>query len=474
MADLNKLARNSAMLNGTTPYMKTGSSRYDEGLKKQYFADQTRLYDQEIGPAASNVYDAMCQGVSEDGDWYDWRKVRIRVSRAATSSTGETMPDDWQKLHIIKPVSIDTVPIGAYLTFAGNTWIVYKGKNMGSVIGDGIIRRCNSVINVLDWYGNIVSVPMSYAKMGTLGNASHATENSIVAKNYISCICQLNEYSAAFAENTRIILGKTAYTMRGLNDFTREFTDDQDSVHLLTFTIERSAPLPQDSLEYQCADYNSFRWEINTSAPREMLPGMTYQIGVSSKRMGETVVSGDEHPITYLYQSSNPLAATVDENGVITAQNTPLGRPMRTHITVSLAQNPSIQTGFTVSVNSRATRGIAIMTPIPQTLAEYESTTIKAAYVAGSESVSGIDIALSASGPSAKAYGIESVDRNTWRITAYAASSTPLILTFTANPSGYPPASETAEIRLVTGNTDDTDIYQHTAVTGVAVVGTGF
>ena len=450
MADVQKMARDSAMLNGITPYLKTGASRYDEGLRKQYFADVTRFYADRHGDIASNTYEAQCQGIGS-GDWYDWTDVLVRVSPAATASTGETMPDDWQKLHILKPLGIDTVPIGAYLTFGGNTWIVYKGRNMGSVLGDGIIRRCNSVINVLDWYGNIVPVPMSYAKMGTLGNASHATENSIVAKNYISCICQLNEYSKVFAENTRIILGKTAYSMRGLNDFTREFTDDQESVHLLTFTIERSAPLPQDSLEYQCADYNSFRWEINTIAPREMLSGMTYQIGVSSKRMGETVVSGDEHPITYLYKSSNVIAATVDENGVITANNTPFGRPMSTQITVSLAQNPSIKHRFTVSVNGGATRGISIMTPIPQTLAENESTTIKATYVAESESIPGIDIALSASGPSAKAYGIESVDRNTWRVTAYAASEIPLTLDFTANPTHYGPASETAVIRLVTG-----------------------
>lgn len=454
--------------------MKTGSSRYDEGLKKQYFSDQTRLYTQEIGPAASNVYDAMCQGVSENGDWYDWRKVRIRVSPAATSSTGETMPDDWQKLHIIKPVSIDTVPIGAYLTFAGNTWIVYKGKNLGSVIGDGIIRRCNSVINVLDWYGNLVAVPMSYAKMGTLGNASHATENSIVAKNYISCVCQLNEYSAAFQENTRIILGKTAYSMRGLNDFTREFTDDADSVHMLTFTIERSAPLPQDSLEFQCADYHSFKWEIFAKAPSEMLPGNTYQISVVSKRNGETVVTSEEHPITYLYSSSNPVAATVDENGVITAKQTPLGRPFQTKITVKLAQNPKISAEITVTVNRKTSRQVEFLTPIPSTLAEYESATIAPVLISGGRPLYGEKFELLASGPPESAYGLEKVADNTWRLTAYGASNTPLVLTAktTSSLSDYLEASAT--VRLVTGSTDDTDLYQHTAVTGVAVVGTGF
>lgn len=448
MADLNKLARNSAMVNGTTPYMQAGSSRYDEGLKKQFFADQTRLYTQEIGPAASNVYDAMCQGVSENGDWYDWRKVRIRVSPAATSSTGETMPDDWQKLHIIKPVSIDTVPIGAYLTFAGNTWIVYKGKNMGSVIGDGIIRRCNSVINVLDWYGNIVPVPMSYAKMGTLGNASHASENSIVAKNYISCICQLNEYSKAFAENTRIILGKTAYSMRGLNDFTREFTDDQDSVHLLTFTIERSAPLPQDSLEKQCADYESFRWEIGISGARSMNAGNTQKLSVRSTRMGETVVSGTEHPISYLFASSDESVATVDSEGNVTA----IG-PGNATITVTLAQNTEISQTMALLVEEAQTgESVGFTSTVPERLGEYETVLIRAARFLDGAQQSG-EVNFTFSGPPANSYGVEQVEENAYRVTCYGASNVPLVVTISDGEG----KSESAVLRLTTGTTDNTD-----------------
>lgn len=441
MADLNKLARNSVMVNGTTPYMKTGASRYDEGLKKQYFAEQTRLYAQEIGPAASNVYDALCQGVSESGDWYDWRKVRIRVSPAATASTGETMPDDWMKLHIIKPVSIDTVPIGAYLTFAGNTWIVYKGKNMGSVIGDGIIRRCNSVINVLDWYGNIVPVPMSYAKMGTLGNASHATENSIVAKNYISCICQLNEYSAAFQENTRIILGKTAYSMRGLNDFTREFTDDQESVHLLTFTIERSAPLPQDSLEKQCADYFSFRWEIGVLGPKSMNTGSSQALTVKSVRNGETVVTSEDHPISYLFTSSDENVLTVDSHGLVTA----VGVGNAT-ITVALAQNPDITQSWEVSAEApQSGTALQFTSTVPETLAEFESATIRAALLVDGVEQSG-DLAWTFTGPPELSYGVEQVEENAYRVTCYGASNVPLTLRV-SDGLGH---SATAQIILTT------------------------
>lgn len=446
MADLNTLAQRSAMLNGTTPYMQTGSSRYDEGMKKQHFAAQTRAYAQKIGAAASNVYDAMCQGVSGGDGWYAWRKVRIRVSPAASSATGETMPDDWQKLHIIKPTSIDTIPAGAYLTFAGSTWIVYKGKNMGSVLGDCIIRRCNSVINVLDWYGNIVAVPMSYAKMGTLGNASHATENSIVAKNYISCVCQLNPYSAAFAENTRIVLGKTAYSIRGLNDFTREFTDDPDSVHLLSYTIERGGLLPQDSVEKQCADYHSFRWELAVDAPKVLPAGGSAQINVASIRMGETVVSTEENPIGYTFTSSN-ARVSVSDSGVISALPLVSAGATAT-ITVSLAQNPEITQSFKVKVNQSSGTRIEFTSNVPERLRAYESIVIRASLFSGNEEFPD-ELTLTCSGPPTSLYAVENVERNAWKITAYGASNTPLTVkvSTTRNDIEF---SNSAEIMLTT------------------------
>ena len=229
MADLMKAARNAAMLGGIQ-YPEGEGVNYDEGLQRQFFAGETRAYAARHGEIASDVYEGTAQGLDR-ADFFSFKPVLLRSYSAAKGATGENMPDDWQHVHLLKPKNADELPPGAYLTYAHNTWIVYKGTNIGSVLADGIVRRCNAVINTLDWYGNIVSVPMSYAKMGTLGNASHASENSIVAKNYLSCICQRNEASAAFTENTRIILGSTAYSLRGVNDFTREFTDDPDSVH---------------------------------------------------------------------------------------------------------------------------------------------------------------------------------------------------------------------------------------------------
>ena len=443
MTDIERAVQASLMLNGTLPPVGSRQTRYQEGLQTQYLADPTKVHAQTVGPLASNVYEAMMQGISNTGNWYDWRKVLIRVSPAASAATGETMPDDWMKVHIIKPVEIDTIPVGAYLTFAGSTWIVYKGKNMGSVLGDGILRRCNSVVNALDYYGNIVPVPMSYAKMGTLGNASHATENSIVAKNYISCVCQLNPVSAQFRENTRLILGNAAYAMRGLNDFTREFTDDFGSVHMLTFTIERCEPLPQDRIDLQCADYDSFRWAVQITGAKTMTRRSTQTMTVTSIRNGEVVDSTDEHPISYTFTSSDPLRVSVDaETGVVRAGFT----PGTARITATLDQNGQIAGTWDIEVVTTTQNMVEFTTVVPSTLREFESVTIGARKI--DEPSRSVEFYFS--GPPQECYGVENLPGSYVKITCYAASSEPL--TVKAEPSGVVPyAAATAEIRLIAG-----------------------
>lgn len=429
MADLNKLARDSAMLGGTAAPTSGPSSPYNDGLQRQFFAGGTRDYAAHYGKLASNVYKGMCQGLDRE-NFYDFKPVLLRPAGAAKSATGETMPDDWQRVHILKPRWVSELPPGAYLTFGNNTWIVYKGTNIASVQGDGILRRCNSVINTLDWYGNLVSVPMSYAKMGTLGNASHASENSIVAKNYISCVCQRNDVSADFKENTRIILGKTAYSMRGLNDFTREFTEDAESVHLLTFTIERSEPLPQDSLEKQCADYFSFRWQISIQAAGSMRAGESQEITVFSNRNGVTVTDSEEHPVSYLYASSDETVLTVDETGLVTVVG-----PGTATITVTLEQNPDISESVEIEAEEAPEGSFAAFTSteIPM-LREFESMTVTAAwYENGAETAE--ELTFSFSGPNARAYSSEKTGPNAYTVTCYAAAQTPLVITATG-PEG--------------------------------------
>ena len=368
------MARTAGTLCGGMWAKPSNRSMKDGSLQNQYFQSETAAYTQHMGQYASNVYAADCQGLNPDS-FYDWQKVKLRSIRAAQAQTGETMPDDWQSIYLISPANYTYIPQGAMLKYADNTWIVYKGKNVSAILGSAIVRRCNAVINLLDWYGNVVAVPISYAKMGTLGNAPHTTENTITSKNYIACICQLNGYSQNFRENTRILLGGTAYAMRGLDNFTREFTDDPDSVHLLTFTIERVEVQPFDNVELGVADYGGFNWELHVDWNNSMRVGVTQQLAVTSRRNNEKVATSEEHPISYVYTSSDENVLTVDENGNVTA----VGEGEAT-ITVALAQNPDISQTVDIEVPAEENEYVAFTTTVPKTIHEGESIEIGAAF----------------------------------------------------------------------------------------------
>lgn len=439
MADIKKFANDALLLNGARQYRRqpTNGEKHHKGLKNQYLADVTRANVYEVGELASNVYDTKSQGIDVN-DFYKYVPIRIRVVKAAQSTTGETMLDDWQKIQIIAPSNIDTILQGAYMEFEDNVWIVYKPKNVAPIIGNAVIRRCNTVINKLDYYGNIVSIPMSFARSSTQGNAPVITENNILAQNYISCICQLNEYTKDFTENTRLILGKAAYSIRGINDFTREYTYDQDSVHFMTFTVQRQEPLEQDSIELQCADYYSLKWELILTANVSMNVGNTQNISVTAKRNGDTVQSTAEHPLTYIYHSSDETIATVNYSGEITAI-----ADGAVEITVSLAENPNIKQTLALTVTSTSESYVAFTSTTVDVLHEYDSVDISAAYYENGEATSEA-VTFEFSGAPKSAYSAEQIGFNTYRITAYATSNIPLEITIRSGGK-----SEKTAIKLV-------------------------
>lgn len=438
MADIAKMAQTAGTLSGRGYRPGPNRNNADGSLQFQYFQSETQAYTQEVGQYATNVFAADCQGLNPD-DFYEWRRVQIRSIRAAQAQTGSTMPGDWQRIYIINPANYTYLPQGAMLKYSDNTWIVFKDKNIAAVHGSAIVRRCNAVMNVLDWYGNIVPIPLSYAKMETLGNAPHQTENTIVSKNYIAVICQLNEYTREFDENTRLILGKTAYAMRGIDDFTREFTDDPNSIHLLTFTIERTEVQSYDSVEYGVADYYGFSWDIDIDWNNSMMVGQSQILGVKSRRNNNLVESTEEHPISYIYESSDESVLTVDEDGTVTAVGEGTAE-----ITVTLAQNESKMTTVQIDVPAEESEYVAFTTTLPPVLHEYASISINAAYFENGAATGDV-VDITFSGPNAKNYSVTPQEDGSYKLTAYHASPKPILVT-----AKYGDHTATAEIRLVT------------------------
>lgn len=428
MDELNTLARDAILLGVTGSVRSSNSARKRTGLQKQYFREETLAFTEDIGYLASNVYETAAQGINFD-DWYSYVPIKIRVDNAVQVSSGELMTDDWMRIYIIQPTGIDTIGQGAYMFFDNNWWMVYKPKGVTTVRGQALVRRCNTVINKLDYYGNIVSIPMAFTKLGTLGNAPNVTENMILSKNYMNCYCQLNDITREFTENTRMIQGKAAYAIRGINDFTREYTEERDSVHIMAFTIERQEPLKQDSLELQVADYYSFSWNISLNANDHMAMGTTQTIAPSSYRNECLVESTEEYPISYTFKSSDESVLTVSEEGYVNTVGEGTAK-----ITVTLDQNTDIQRSIEISVSEIGESKVIFTSTPVSVLDEYDSCIISASYLEnGVETEDEVTFAFS--GASERCYGVLKVGVNTYQVRCYNASKTPLKVTIEAHGS---------------------------------------
>lgn len=436
MANLNALARDAILLGVTGTVNKSNGTKIRTGLQKQYVRDETILYTADIGELASNVYETASQGIDQE-NWYSYIPIKIRVDNAVQVSSGELMTDDWMKIYIILPTGIDTIGQGAYMYFDSNWWMVYKPKGVFTVRGTALIRRCNTVINKLDYYGNIVSIPMVFSKLGTLGNAPQVTENMILSKNYMNCFCQLNDITKTFTENTRMVQGKAAYAIRGINDFTREYTDDPTSVHIMAFTIERQEPLEQDSIELQVADYYSFSWFLSISAHEHMVVGGTQQSMITSYRNEREVQSTEENPISYLYESSDTSVLEVSEDGVITA----IGEG-KASLNVRLAQNEAISQTLEIEVTASGESRVTFTSSPIDVLDEQDTCIVTAAYIEDGIQTDE-DVEFSFSGAPERCYKATIIEKNTCQIRCYNASKIPLVVTVSAHDT-----TDTMSIRL--------------------------
>ena len=235
-----------------------------------------------------------------------------------------------------------------------------KPSNTGSIVGIAVVRRCNAVLNSLDYYGNIVSEPFVMVNRATKANANTDTEFMKLADNYSDCIMQANPWTLAhLKENTRIALGTGIYAVRGLSNYIREFTYENDSVRLLYFSVYYQEPVETDDMTNLVADGLAFHWEITGDAPRSVTIGRAVTITPASIRNDEAPTL----PVSYLWESQTPDIATVDETGKVTALTE--GQAV---IRCILEQNPNIYTDFQIDVAAQSALAWAstIPTEIPQ------------------------------------------------------------------------------------------------------------
>lgn len=386
------------------------------GQLHQYMTDATKAELNVMAKYATNFFAVQVQGLEGDTPpstaWYE---IRVADKFSSPNISPTSRDDDWQFVYFKRP-DINYIPPGTKFWFWNNTWLAENPSNIASIIGNALVKRCNAVWNSLDYYGNIVSEPMVIQQPATKANANTDTETMKLADAYIDCLMQANEWTLAnLQNNTRMILGSNGFAVRGLSDYIREYTDQQDSVRLLRFSLYYQEPLENDDMVNQVADGLAFSWIINLEGPRTVAPNKKITLMPSSLRNNDPVP--DTQAVTYTWESLNTDIAAVDSDGVVTGVSTG-----QATIQCALEQNQNISTSITIDVQEIA-GGLSWSIEPPTNVPAYQSRTLSVSGAVG-------PVTWSFSGPSESSY-TASVNGAESTITCYYPSPIPLTVTVT-------------------------------------------
>ena len=438
MADISATIKNGLAVGGIHPPISRNADGVYTGRQRPYFSMPQNRMAYLYGQYADNCYAAQMQGYNPE-DFYTYYPVKIRCEDVSREATGTNLSDDVKGMVVYYPEGVNYVPIGAHVEFAKNTWLVTNPANVSAILTEAIIRRCNAVYRRLDWYGNVLECPFNIPKVTPRGAQDDYTKNMILADHYFQCAMQLNEVSAAITENTRLILGDSAYSVRGLDNFTQEFTGDFDNVHIIYFQIQREEKVSvYDDMERKIADGLAFSWDINITVGVSMREGQSQTAAAYSVRDGVSVENTSENPISYIWSTSDPTVFTVDADGTVTA----VGEGSAV-LTCTLEQNPDITETVEITVSAAEGAYVAFNGAVPDSLTEQESAVISASfYEDGSETEELVSFRFS--GPAADKYTAD-VDESTNTVTITCWERSDIPLTVTASAGGQ---SATHEISL--------------------------
>ena len=350
---IEKRVGNVKAMNPERKYVPVMTPSASEGLQKQYgFRQNTARYTERTLRYSTDFYAAKVQGIDEN-DFYKWYETKIRLSQMVKHGTTTNIIEDWKEIKF-ENQRVNVIGLGAKIECNGNTYIVSNPDESNGTQATAVCRRCNATWRRMDFYGNIIEEPFYWAKQQSQASANEYQDYMVIPNLYQKCVMQLNPQTRELQTNRRMILGSSAYAVRGLVDFLQGETGVRDSTHIMYFDLMIQEPIDGDDLEKQVADTKNFKITATLGGiPEETVPGQSFQAEVTASRNGQTLVVEDgvtygikpdggkerlgEYPMTWVYRSSDPEIAAVTDAGVVTSVAEGVAV-----ITATLQENPEI------------------------------------------------------------------------------------------------------------------------------------
>lgn len=357
--------------------VKTNVPTQYKDRQYQYLADRRTLFDEARDYLATDFVKARVQGLKDN--FYEWTETEIRLSDVSTQSVTafDSKEYDNFKEILFRSRSIDYIPVGAYIETMGSIWMVVNPGNMSSPTTNAIIARCRAHWAFYDEYGNIQWEPLVIDRRTMLSNRNESPENLVLMEGYFNVKCQKNANTIKLRDNQRLILGSYAYHITGYTDFFEEFTGDDDSAHVINFTVRREEPEEHDDLVNHIADGLRFTWGAELLGPDTLSIGESASVVPHMLLNGEVVLPSENSPQTWTFTTTDETVVSVSPTGVIRGEST--GDAI---VTATLEQNPTLQAIIQVSVNE-ATGEVRFKSVVPPMVQQYSSIVVDAAYFIG-------------------------------------------------------------------------------------------
>lgn len=424
MSGMQNYARRAQRMSGST--IQNGSNNPCRYVSRQteYLEGPTKAFYGENAKWASDYFKARVQGLNPD-DFYAWWETTARMADVVKpGATTITKPIDDYKLVLFDDRRISYVPAGTKLEAMGSTWICVNPNSVSGGTGTGLFQRCNAAWNYLDFYGNVCSEPIAVKRSSMMANNPDEQRIELVAKGYFDVVCQYNEATRQLGQNSRMILGASAYAVTGFTDFVQEFTGDYDTVRLLQFTIRYQEPNESDDMVHHVANGKEFSWQTAIQGPGTLTVGSTGTFTAGAVRNGAAVVPTEAHPVTYTWTSSDPETVSVTENGEATAHKA--GSAV---LTAALKENPgNAQTASVEAVEGQSGGMVRIVTNGPGVIYMMETAKIRAEVLRDGE-VTGEAVTWAFSGADAGCWRAVPGNENELAVTCMNGSDTPLTVT---------------------------------------------